>query len=119
MVQEKGFDESVLDKFMDLGGADFIVKMIDLFIKNASNRIAEAQAGEQAGDLPAIQRAVHSLQSSAGNFGSNRLIALSRQIESCAIEHKADEIPSLLAELETYFHLVKTNLELAKQRFEL
>ncbi len=117
MVQEKGYDESVIDRFLDLGGKEFIIKMIDLFIKNAANRIEEAKEGQRMDNFSAIQQAVHSLQSSAGNFGSVHMVELSRTIEQHAKEQKKDDIPTLLRELEDYFQLIKTNLEEEKKRF--
>ncbi len=119
MTQDKGFDDSVIDKFLDLGGKDFLRKMIDLFIHNVSQRISEAREGESQGDFDAIKRAGHSLQSSAGNFGASKLIELSKKLEFLAAQEIQDEIPDTLFELGKTFQQIKTNLELEKKRLEL
>ena len=50
MSDEDYFDEAALEKLRQLGGDDFVRRMIDLFIDYAPKRLATARLGEQAGD---------------------------------------------------------------------
>jgi len=111
-------DRTALERIHKLGGAKLVGQMIDLFLTNAPQRLAAARHGEQQGDFKAIEQAVHSLRSSSGNLGADRLQDLAGRIEELAEKQEGDEIPALLAELEAVFAQVKVCLEEERKGLE-
>lgn len=118
MEQPKGFDESSLDRFENLGGKSFVMKMIDLFLENGSQKMHEARTAYDNQDVITTQRSVHALRSSAGNFGAQSVMDLTSQIEQYTYDGKYDDIASLLEELEEKFNLIKINLLEIRQQME-
>jgi HPt (histidine-containing phosphotransfer) domain-containing protein len=96
MSDEIFFDEVAMAKLHKLGGEKFVRSMIDLFFDYAPKRIAAARAGEQAGDLVAIAKAVHPLKSSAGQIGAREIQELCSQIEKLATDNSVEMALSAL-----------------------
>ncbi len=94
-----------------LGGQRFVREMIDLFLDNAPKQLASARTGLSVGDLVVVHRAVHSLKSSAANFGAQTLQDLAARAEQLAAARQAEPLPGLLSELEAAFTETRTTLE--------
>jgi HPt (histidine-containing phosphotransfer) domain-containing protein len=94
-----------------LGGEDFVREMIELFLENAPKQMEAARNGIREGDLEAVRRAVHSLKSSAGNFGAAEVPELAGRIEQLAADRQAAPIPAKFAALEAAFAQVRARLE--------
>ena len=108
-------DESVLERLRKVGGDEFPGELIDVFLKHAPKKLEEALTAEKNGDLVAVERAVHSLKSSAGNIGAEALMELAGRIEQLAGEKKGESIPSLLNELEEAFSRLRSRLEMLRK----
>src|SRR5437588_341641 len=72
---------------------------------------AEARAELQAGELGGVQRRVHSLKSSAGNFGARALQELAFRAERLAAENRAEALPAALDAIGAAFERVRVYLE--------
>jgi HPt (histidine-containing phosphotransfer) domain-containing protein len=94
-----------------LGGEDFVREMIELFLENAPKQIEAARNGIRDGDLESVRRAVHSLKSSAGNFGAADVAELAGRIEQLAADGQAALIPAKFTALEAAFTQVRLRLE--------
>ena len=104
-------DEVTLEKLRALGGEKFVAEMIEIFFQYVPAKLAEARAAEQAGDLNALQHAVHPLKSSAGNLGAAAMKDLAVRIEQLAMEKNNGPIPGLMRELETAYARACAGLE--------
>ena len=111
MNDENFFDGAAMEKLRKLGGDEFVRRMIDIFFDYAPKRVAAARAGEQAGDLAAIAKAVHPLKSSAGQIGAHRMQDLAAQIEKLAMANQPGNLPPLLDQLEAALTQIKPRLE--------
>lgn len=111
MVTLQDIDQNAIDRLRQLGGESFVVELIDTFLEHVSLKIEEAQSGEREGNLETIERAVHSIKSSAGNLGAQQLQDLSAQIEQLAEDKQSKPIPPLLRDLEAAFARVQPLLE--------
>lgn len=108
------YDQEVFHKYSDMGGNDFVVQMIDLFIENISTKLREIHQGRGQSDAEAIKQAAHSIRSSAGNFGANAIMALTESIEAVAQEKNwiqldmhIDELAGLLNAITEQFLSIK------------
>ncbi len=115
MSLEPTVDRAALEKLRTLGGVALLTQMIDLFLENTPKRIAAAQGGEKSGNWYEVERAAHSLKSSAANLGLTDLQSLAREIEDLAERRQSEKVIPLLHELESRFPAIKLRLEEEKR----
>lgn len=96
-------DASAADRIVRLGGLDLLDQMMALLEDGGPQRIAAAQAAAAEGDLPGVQRAAHSLKSSAGNLGLKALEGQAQAVESAAGKGERAEAEAGVARLEPLF----------------
>jgi len=111
MNPEDCIDRAALDRLRRVGKDKLVRQMIDIYLDYAPKMLRSALAGEQAGDCLAIEKAVHSLKSSAGHIGASAVHDLARRLESLAREKQFDSIKPLLRELEAAFEQARLRLE--------
>lgn len=63
-------DTEALQRLMGFGGPKLVRAMIDIFLKNAPAKVAEAREALDSGDAAAVRAALHGLKSSAGQLGA-------------------------------------------------
>jgi HPt (histidine-containing phosphotransfer) domain-containing protein len=85
--------------------------MFELFLGHAGARVAEARDRYDAGDLPAVERAAHSVKSSAGNIGAMRLFELAGTLERLASAADLPGAGGAVEEIERAFARVKARIE--------
>ena len=89
--------DKALARLEKIGGENLVRKMIAAFRSNSAQRLAAARQALAAGDLAALERAAHSLKSSAGNIGAVELVRLAAQIEDSADTGEGiDRLPEYL-----------------------
>jgi HPt (histidine-containing phosphotransfer) domain-containing protein len=93
-------DASALDRLRRFGGGKLLGEMIALFLVAAPERVGVARTGHERGDAPAVELALHSLKSSAGQLGAMRLQQLSERGERLAKVGMLDGMPILMQEME-------------------
>jgi HPt (histidine-containing phosphotransfer) domain-containing protein len=62
-------DSAALDRLREFGGDKLLRGMIELFVRNAPKKVADARAALVASDAPSLKAALHGLKSSAGQLG--------------------------------------------------
>jgi HPt (histidine-containing phosphotransfer) domain-containing protein len=71
MVSEQPLlDAAALERLRGFGGEKLLRGMIELFVKNAPLKAAEAREALDCGDSAALRAALHGLKSSAGQLGA-------------------------------------------------
>jgi HPt (histidine-containing phosphotransfer) domain-containing protein len=103
MSDETDLDPAAVARLRRLGGPKLLREMLRLFREQAVAAIPAARAAHAAGDLAAVEQAVHSLKSSAGNVGARRLQELSDAIERRAEAADGPAAGPLLGELQRAF----------------
>ncbi|MEX2283237.1 MAG: Hpt domain-containing protein [Gemmatimonadota bacterium] len=93
-------DDAGLKRLYDIGGDRLVNGLIDLFVREAPVRVANALNGSTCGDLDAVHRSAHSLKSTAANFGAVRLSELAGEIEQAAGLQDHARVRQLLTGLE-------------------
>jgi HPt (histidine-containing phosphotransfer) domain-containing protein len=63
-------DNEALERLRGFGGNKLLRGMIELFLKNAPGKAAEAREALDCGDAAALRSALHGLKSSAGQLGA-------------------------------------------------
>ena len=120
MSETSQLDPSAIERLRRLGGDDFTRKMLELFLSYTEQKLAEARQALADHKFEALAKAVHPVQSSAGNVGATRVQALASRIEFLATETEPQGGPlePLLAELGRAFDEVKVALNEKKHALE-
>ena len=83
------------------GGEEVARELIALFMEDAPARCKEIGDAIRRGDAPAAAAAAHSLKSSAGTVGANRMARLCAQVEDAAAAGDSSALKGLLKRLES------------------
>ncbi|MHB8838615.1 MAG: Hpt domain-containing protein [Gemmatimonadaceae bacterium] len=81
----------MLAELRQFAGEEFVDNLIDVFLVDGPERIADMEAALEALDLDAFRRNAHSLKSNADTFGADDLAASARELEAMA---RAGTLPS-------------------------
>lgn len=116
MSGRKVLDASALARLDRIGGSEFVVEMIDLFLENAPQRLSTARTAFDEDDVSTLHRAVHSLKSTAANLGAQALRAAAEETEARASDEDLEAIPSLLEDLDRRYDETRAELEAERER---
>jgi len=84
MMSAKPIEKTALVNLYNIGGKDFLLKMIDNFVAQSPKRIASARKSLGEADLKAIHLIAHSLKASAANLGAIKVQEVSERLEEMA-----------------------------------
>jgi HPt (histidine-containing phosphotransfer) domain-containing protein len=101
MKSVKVIDKTALVNLYNIGGKDFLLRMIDNFIAQAPKRIESARASLQSSDLKAIHLIAHSLKASSANLGASKVQETAERLEEMASIGLKEHIGEALGILET------------------
>jgi histidine phosphotransfer protein HptB len=74
-------DRDTFSALQDAAGADFVVELVDTFLEEGPQMLAELRSALAAADADRFRRAAHSLKSNAHTFGALALGAQARELE--------------------------------------
>ena len=103
MTDPPVLDVQVIERLATWGGQDLVSKLIDLFNQDAPAKLEAACVAMADGDIREVERASHSLKSSAANLGASRLHYLAAEIEELASRGDPSSLEPLVARLESTF----------------
>jgi HPt (histidine-containing phosphotransfer) domain-containing protein len=70
MMTEELLDDTALERLRGFGGEKLLGGMIELFVKNAPMKAADAREALECGDAAGLRAALHALKSSSGQLGA-------------------------------------------------
>lgn len=109
-------EDAAIDRLRRIGGQEFVVEMIDLFLENAPQRVEAAREALAAEDSKSLYRAAHSLKSTAGNLGARALQAAAERLEAKATGTERAVLPELLEEMDRRYQEARTALSAERDR---
>jgi len=92
------------------GSPDLLKKVIDMFLRDAPERIATIRDAVMSGNATTIQRTAHSLKSSSATVGAMALSSLCKELESMGGTNTVDHAPELLSRVEAEYRAVEAAL---------
>lgn len=92
-------NQEVFDRLFEIGGTPLAQRVIDLFFTHTPEKIASVEQSFEQGDLKTLERAAHSIKSSAANLGLEELREVSAELERAAHRGEADACARLVPEL--------------------
>ena len=97
-------DMRVLDRLEALGGADFLVELIDDFLADIETIAADLRAAVQQGDVQQFRANAHALRSVTANIGARGLSDLCQDWQGIGstdlVRHGPSHLDRLAAEME-------------------
>lgn len=100
MKSLKAIDKGALVNLYNIGGKDFLLKMIDNFVAQSPTRVQSARKNLEASDLKAIHLISHSLKASSANIGAVKVQEVAERLEEMASIGLRDHIGEGLEKLE-------------------
>ena len=100
MKSVKTIDKTALVNLYNIGGKDFLLRMIDNFITQAPKRIQSTRKSLETGDLKSIHLIAHSLKASSANLGASKVQEIAERLEEMASIGLRDHIGDGLDVLE-------------------
>jgi HPt (histidine-containing phosphotransfer) domain-containing protein len=113
-VEQSAIEKEIGDKareWINEYGEEFVVELIDVYLQDTPNRLAQMRQAFNGGDTETLIREAHTLKSSSANVGAMGLSALAREMESAGRNGKFDSMALDVARFEKSFALVKATLE--------
>jgi len=74
-------DRAVYGELRDTTGAEFVAQLVDAFLEEGLDLLAELRGARVDGNAERFRRAAHSLKSNGRTFGAVKLTALAREFE--------------------------------------
>lgn len=102
---------SAIANLQEIGGKKLVYQMIALFLEHAPLRMNAIIEGQQKRDLNAIEKAAHSLKSSAANLGAMTVFKCAGELEKHAEDGRIDEINPCITDLNSSFQNVILELK--------
>jgi two-component system sensor histidine kinase/response regulator len=103
--------KSKAKEWTDEYGEEFLLELIDVYLVDTPNRIAQLHQALDGGDTETLVREAHTLKSSSANVGALGLSALAKEMESCGRRGVLERMASHVVEFEELFAQVKATLE--------
>lgn len=100
------------------GDREALVELVDSFLDEAPQRLAELRRGADQGDAGLVGRAAHTLKSNGSTFGAVELASLCRRLELAARTNELAGIADLIDRVETQWALVRQDLTAVRDRGE-
>jgi HPt (histidine-containing phosphotransfer) domain-containing protein len=112
MSTNPAVSEQALEDLRALNPDDpaFLRELIELFLQDVPERLAELEQAIAKGDAPLLTRAAHTIKGSCSNFGAASLAAVALQMEHQGKENSFSEAKSTLPALKAEFALVDAAL---------
>lgn len=113
MSSDPVVDRSAIQRLGRIGGQDLVRRMLELYLANGAERVHTLSGCAGEGDVQGVERAAHTMKSSAGNVGAVRLQRLAERVEAAAAEGVIDRslVTQLLHEFEESTRVLRTVLE--------
>ncbi len=96
-------DLGQMERLNEWGGPELQKKMVDLFLTHARDRLDQIKEGVATGTAVMAETGAHTLKSSAGNVGAQRVRFLASDAEALAEAGKLDEVEAMIPTIEEEF----------------
>ena len=106
-------DMNTFNSLKESTGADYIGELIDTFLDDAPNLLAQMNSALANNDAESFRRAAHSMKSNAATFGAMELSLLAKELENLGRENNL-EIGDRLEAIEDSFRQVESQLRAMK-----
>ena len=102
-MTENVIDLAVYQELSEMVGDDFIDEMVDAFLEEGVQFIADLDSAFADQDVDRFRRAAHSLKSNAATFGAMKLSELAKELEEMSRKGQLDDAAEKLKPVSVAF----------------
>ncbi len=103
-------DKATFEELKQMSGDDFINELIDAFLDDGPNMLANMQTALEEKDVESFRRNAHSLKTNANTFGAAELATQAKELEYMARENNLD-VGDRLEKLNESFSVAAQDLK--------
>ena len=96
-------DKAVFDELKETAGAEFVAELVDTFLEEAPQMLADLKSARAAADAERYRRVAHSLKSNGNTFGAKDFAAQARSIELGGLAADPAQDAKAIAALEAAY----------------
>jgi len=100
MPNRESFTDFAIQNIRRIGGEKLVLEIVRIFIRQAGQKWDELNRALDARDFSGVERAAHSLKSSAANVGALALSAICARVEEAANQSDQSTIIAKKAQLQ-------------------
>ena len=108
---ENPLDEEVLSGLREIGDADLLAELVEVFFEDVPPRLAALREATESGDAESVERVAHTLKGSCGNMSAWRMAEICAELQETGVSGDLARAPDLLEQLEAEFGRVRPALE--------
>jgi CheY-like chemotaxis protein len=108
--RELSLEAAALQSLRDLGGAEFLAEVVDVFLADAPALITSLRSSLERHDTEELRRAAHTLKSNGSTLGASAFAESCRAIEQCAKDGRLDGVPQLVDRTEHEYRALQAAL---------
>ena len=97
-MPDTSIDKATFEELQATAGEEFVIELVDTFLEEAPQMLAELRAALKAGEADRFRRAAHSLKSNANTFGAKALAELARELELGGLPTDASAVDGVQTE---------------------
>jgi CheY-like chemotaxis protein len=103
-------DAAALENLRELGGAEFIAEVVDVFLADAPALITSLRSSLQRQDTEELRRAAHTLKSNGSTLGAGAFAELCRTVEQHAKDGHLDGVSQSVDQIEQEYRMLQEAL---------
>lgn len=103
-------DKATLDNLVAATDEEFVAELIETFLEDSPELIAQLKQSLNENDSPAFQRAAHTLKSNSASFGAMNLSEMAKELEMMGKSEDLSQALEKIAILESEYALVEKEL---------
>jgi PAS domain S-box-containing protein len=107
---EFSLEAAALQNLRDLGGMDFVIEVVDLFLADAPALITSLRSSLERQDTEELRRAAHTLKSNGSTLGATTFATLCRTAEQRAKDGRLDGLSQLVDRIEQEYGTLQETL---------
>jgi DNA-binding NarL/FixJ family response regulator len=116
-IDEAAFDSlRQLQLLQDEGEPDIIIELIDLFLQDTPQKLAQLRFAAINGEAKKCEQIAHSLKSSSGQLGAKQMMALCARLEQHGQAGEISPAGALLTQLDEEFARVEAALKIERAK---
>jgi signal transduction histidine kinase/CheY-like chemotaxis protein len=105
-----GLEAAALQNLRDIGGAEFLAEVVDVFLADAPTLIASLRSSLERHDADELRRAAHTLKSNGSTLGAPAFAELCRAVEQRAKEGRLDAVSRDIERIEQEYRTLQEAL---------
>ncbi len=107
---EVSLEAAALQNLRDLGGMDFLIEVVDLFLADAPALMTSLHSSLERQDTEELRRAAHTLKSNGSTLGATVFATMCRTVEQRAKDGRLEGLSQLVEQIEQEYRTLEQTL---------